>query len=387
LASWAAVMTGKGTGALATVQIYGDTAEACLRLIFTTAGNTAPDFTVGKILLGTIAQGETTIDQVTIGCEVDRCFAIHCHGNPLIVEQIMALLQSQGVTLLDADQLLAWMWSQEQSMCTPAIEARLAIPRAKTLLGTRHLYRQITGGLTQALIDWQAVESLAAIRQAAQEVWSTYAASRRIIFGCHLALIGPPNSGKSTLLNSLAGQQKAIVTDIRGTTRDWIEAPCHLGSLYVTLIDTAGLDPSLTDHRLDQQSQNRTVAVLPLADLVLLVLDVTLDASQINQTMLTCIQGKPVITVLNKNDREAVLAANQLPSALGHTVSISAQQQIGIDPLIESIHTILGVHDMEVGTPMCFTERQHQLLGQLNTAPTMDAAQGRIKELLWGQVD
>ena len=151
MASWAAVMTGKGTGALATVQIYGDSAEAILRLIFTTAGNTVPDFTVGKILLGTIARGETTIDQVTIGCEADRCFAVHCHGNPLIVEQIMALLQSQGVTLLGAGQLLARIWHREQSLCTPAIEAKLGELEERPAPGVFEAWREFVTALCARL--------------------------------------------------------------------------------------------------------------------------------------------------------------------------------------------------------------------------------------------
>jgi len=102
---FAAVMTGKGTAAISTIQVFGDAAEAITKKLFKPTGSKPAEFKTGKVLLGAIIDParQETIDQVTIGCEGPESIAIHCHGNPLIVEMIMQLLQRNGATLLTAE--------------------------------------------------------------------------------------------------------------------------------------------------------------------------------------------------------------------------------------------------------------------------------------------
>ena len=140
---FAAVMTGKGTGAIATIQLYGDSAADILKQIFTLQGQKPAEFSTGKILLGTIAAGSETIDQVTIGCEDNNTYAINCHGNPLIVERLMQLLRQQGVELLTAEQLLCKTSAENNTI---ALEARLTLPKIKTFEGTRIILNQIDSG-------------------------------------------------------------------------------------------------------------------------------------------------------------------------------------------------------------------------------------------------
>jgi tRNA U34 5-carboxymethylaminomethyl modifying GTPase MnmE/TrmE len=106
MTAFAAVMTDKGTGAISTIQVFGDTAETIVKKIFKPVGKEQPVLRPGKVLLGTIVDARETIDHVTIGWEGPVTFAINCHGNPLIVEMIMLLLRRQGVKLLTSDQLL-----------------------------------------------------------------------------------------------------------------------------------------------------------------------------------------------------------------------------------------------------------------------------------------
>ncbi|GAI01898.1 unnamed protein product, partial [marine sediment metagenome] len=103
---FAAVMTGKGTGAISSVQVFGDSAEAVIKKIFKPAGKKPPTFEPCVICLGTISDGAETIDQVAIACEGPANFAINCHGNPLIVASLMQLLQRHGAALLTTEELL-----------------------------------------------------------------------------------------------------------------------------------------------------------------------------------------------------------------------------------------------------------------------------------------
>ena len=133
-------MTGKGTGAISTVQIFGDSSEAIVKKIFKPAGTKTVEFKTGEILLGKILDGDETIDQVTIGCEGQNCFAIHCHGNPLIVTDIMKMLQRCGSVLLTTEQLLIKILSSQKAVNTIAIEARLKQLKSKTIEGTKLMW-------------------------------------------------------------------------------------------------------------------------------------------------------------------------------------------------------------------------------------------------------
>ena len=238
MSAFAAVTTGKGTGAIATVQLFGDSAKAIIKKIFKSVKAKPPTFKTGKILLGTISDGAETIDQVTIGCEGPGNFAINCHGNPLIVACLMQLLQRYGATLLTAEELLTKIFSMEKPGSTIALEAKLTQLQAKTIQGTKIIVNQVDAGLTKKIEEWLQsygllteninTISLEQIKADTEQILKNSKTAKLIIFGCMMVLSGPPNTGKSTLLNFLAGRQKAIVTDIKGTTRDWVSAQCRI---------------------------------------------------------------------------------------------------------------------------------------------------------------
>ncbi|GAJ06731.1 unnamed protein product, partial [marine sediment metagenome] len=198
----------------------------------------------------------------------------------------------------------------------------------------------------------------------AERILENSRTAKLIIAGCTAALIGPPNSGKSTLLNYLAGRQKAIVTDIKGTTRDWIEAVCRIESLSLRLIDTAGLDEKLPAPKdtVEKAAQKKSVQILEQAELVLLVLDNNQTNDRLDERLLGKITKKKIITVLNKCDLPAEFDTGKLPEILSNTVQISAKDGTGIENLLEKIRQICGVADFGLKTSVVFTSRQENLL-------------------------
>ena len=299
--------------------------------------------------------------------------------------------------LLTAEQLLSKILSLQKAVNTIAIEAGLARLKAKTIEGTKIIANQIDAGLSSTAERWLENINETPLNQISTEAGRKLESSQTaklIIDGCTAALIGPPNSGKSTLLNCLAGRQKAIVTDIKGTTRDWVEAVCRIESLSLRLIDTAGLDEELnaTEDAIEQAAQKKSIEILEQADLVLLVLDNSQTNDRLDKEFLTKIGRKRVLTVLNKCDLPAKFDAHKfvprvgLPEALSSPVKINAKEGAGIENLLEKVRQICGVADFDLKTPVCFTQRQNNLLQKLILTKSTQQAPSIITELLNGRL-
>jgi len=283
-----------------------------------------------------------------------------------------------GVELLTAEQMLC---KTSDDNNTIALEAKLALPKVKTLEGTKIILNQIDSGLSAVAKKWQKAAP-EQIFYEAKEILRASEIAKLIIFGCKIVLAGPPNTGKSTLFNLLAGKQKAIVTNIRGTTRDWVSAECKIGPLIVELFDTAGLDETLSDE-IDKASQQAAIDIINQADLILLVLDNNQSSGQLIKN----ISGKKVLTVLNKSDLNIGRAGLAPPNGgvnptLQDKINISAKNGTGIDQLYKTILHITGIDNFDYDKPVCFTARQEELLIRLTKADSQDNAQTIITELL-----
>ncbi len=384
---FAAVITGKGSGAIATVQVFGKGGERIIKKIFKSSSGEQPVLETGKVLLGEISDGDEVLDQVIVGCEGADSFAINCHGNPLIVAALMELLGRNNVQLITAEQLLYKIFSAQKELNSIEIEAKLAEPKAKTLEGTKIIAYQVEKGLNKVAQNWlENIEtlSLEKTKTEVETILKNSQTAKLMIYGTTIVLAGPPNTGKSTLLNYLAGRQKAIVTDIKGTTRDWVSAECRIGQLYSELIDTAGLYGGASEDELEKAIQEGSAEVLENVGLVLLVLDNSQSAEQLEDWPVEKIADKKVLTVLNKIDLPGVLDANSLPKVLSNTVQISAKFGTGIEKLADKIQEVAGISDFDFLNSVCFTTRQEQLLEELKTVKSRKQAASVITELLNG---
>jgi tRNA modification GTPase len=384
MGTWASVMTGKGVGAIATIQVFGERAHDVVRRCFRPA-RASFDPTPGRDILGSLVDGDQGLDEVVVGCEGQDLLAIHCHGNPLIVEAVMVLLERCGAAPVTAEALLTAILSAGGAD-TLQIEARLTQARARTLEGVRIVQHQASGGLRAWLLKGRTT-SLGDLKARARQIVADSAAARLLIEGCTAVLMGPTNSGKSTLFNWLSGQDRSLVSDIRGTTRDWVQAECRLGPLCLDLIDTAGLDFQLTpvpDGAVDRAAQDRTLHWAGKADLILLVLDASRPVDQIDPAVLDRAQGKPWVTVFNKSDLKRAREVGPVPAMLSRAVQISASDRTGKEALTEAVSCVCGVSDLAPATPVAFTPRQLTLVERLARSRSSRQASAAIDELLHG---
>ncbi len=376
----ACVTTAKGTAAIASILIEGPDAPAILANIFKSTTGKKSDFIPGDVRVGDITDNNQIVDHVVVACNAGDSFEICCHGNPLIVEAIMRLLATGGAQLVTAEEIVTEKFAA-QSKNAIAAESKLQQLKAATVEGVRIIAHQAHAGLAQTARNWLSGFDSLALGQIAGECKEILARSRTaklIIDGCKAVIAGPPNSGKSTLLNCLAGRQKAIVTDIAGTTRDWVSATCRMRPLLVEFVDTAGLDETLTPkNSIDYQAQKKTSDLLSHCDIILFVIDAS--KPQPIQPIQT---DKPLITVLNKSDLPTAISDENTTFDAARSVRISAKTGDGIDDLTDRIQTVLGVSGFGPLQTVCFTDRQVALLKQLAAAGNKTQAKPLITELL-----
>ncbi len=424
----ACVTTAKGTAAIASILIEGPDAPAILANIFKSNTAKKPDLKPGDVRVGDITNNNQIVDHVVIACKAGDSFEICCHGNPLIVEAIMRLLGTGGAQLVTVEEIVREKFAAE-SKNTIAAEAKLQQLKAITVEGVRIIAHQAQAGLAQTARKWlsdldsltlknsnktrlvipseadvipsEAEESAKTtprsgssysspvlsecMRQIAgecKEILARTQTAKLIIDGCKAVIAGPPNSGKSTLLNCLAGRQKAIVTDIAGTTRDWVSAACRMGPLVVEFVDTAGLDETLTaKDSIDYQARKKTSELLSECDIILFVIDAT--KPQPIQPIQT---DKPLIAILNKSDLPTAISDKNTTFDAANMVRISAKTGDGIDELTDRIQTVLGVSGLKSSVSTCFTNRQRRLVAQIAQAKSLSGAKSLIVELLIGPI-
>jgi tRNA U34 5-carboxymethylaminomethyl modifying GTPase MnmE/TrmE len=373
------VLTAKGYGAISGIALYGQGAEAILAKIFVPAGGGTAVFETGGIFHGQIVEDGQPFDEVVVGCEAEEYFVIHCHGNPILVQKVVQLLIRHGAQVETVEQMMREVHPVGNNLIER--EAYVEQLRAVTIEGVKIIQSQIGGGLSAIVKDWLDNFdrfSIEEIQERCREILTRSVVARRIIGGVKIVLAGPANSGKSTLLNTLAGGEKAIVSDIAGTTRDWVSIFIHAGPLRAEVIDTAGLGQDAVHDAVDKKAQRRTLELINQCDYVLWVTDCSIKFTNskggsdrgpaevdgrncISAIHLTAFGGchpPLIVEVWNKSD----LLSGKLSEEKSGIVRVSAKTGDGIKKLLGEIQRRLQVYDFDCTLPVAFTTRQRKLL-------------------------
>ncbi|SFL83550.1 tRNA uridine-5-carboxymethylaminomethyl(34) synthesis GTPase MnmE [Pelosinus propionicus] len=289
---------------------------------------------------------------------------IHCHGGPVPIKKILALTLEYGARLSEPGEFTKRAFLNGRLDLSQA-EAVMDIIRAKTDASLRMAVGHLSGALSdqirkmryeilrmianlEATIDFpeEDIEVLAAqdVRAAVDlllvdinHLLSTKETGRILREGLETVILGKPNVGKSSLLNALLKEKRAIVTDIPGTTRDIIEEFVNISGVPLKVVDTAGIRE--TSDIIEQMGVEKAKEFVVTADLILLLLDASLPLSSEDREVLKMLSGKKAIILVNKTDLPVLLNLDEVYTYIADTkvLKISVMEGIGLAELEQMI--------------------------------------------------
>ena len=362
----AAIATAPGQGGVAIVRLSGPEAESILLHVFRPAGRDALPLTSHLLTYGHVLEAGRVIDEcMAVLMRAPRSYTrenvaeIQLHGGGYIARQVLSCCLQCGARLAEPGEFTRRAFLNGRIDLSQA-EAVMGLIAAQGERSHRAAIRQLQGGASSfirkaadtlyniqagvaACIDYpeeiseeEAAEDLLprTLALAAElDAACDERAARILQSGLQVALCGQPNVGKSSLLNALLGEERAIVTPIPGTTRDMVTGDLLLGGSIIHLTDTAGLHA--TEDPVEQLGVLRARRAMEEADAVLAVLDVSRPLSADDRELLRTLDDKNAAIVLNKADLAPVLSAGEVTELLpgAPVITVSAEDPASLTPL------------------------------------------------------
>mgnify|MGYP003247836526 FL=1 len=202
-------------------------------------------------------------------------------------------------------------------------------------------------------------ERLIPIKQEIEKLLATADNGRVVREGVKTVILGKPNAGKSSLMNVLVGEERAIVTDVAGTTRDTLEENIRLHGISLNIIDTAGIRD--TDDIVEKIGVDKARQIADDADLIIYVVDGSRPLDENDREIMELIRGRKAIVLLNKTDLEMLVTEKELEERTGQTViPVSAKEQKGIDVLEERIRELFFSGKIDFNDEVMITNVRHK---------------------------
>ena len=376
-----------GSGAIAVIRVSGPDAISIVERIFkpATEGKKLNQQPANTIHFGTIIENETIVDEVLVSLfksphsyTGEDSLEISCHASSYIQQKILELLISQGAEPAKPGEFTQRAFLQGKMDLSQA-EAVADLIAAESEGAHRVALQQLRGGFSEKLkslrarllhfismieleLDFsdedvefadrkQLVKLVNEITSLLGELISSFQLGNVLKNGVPVAIIGRPNVGKSTLLNAILNEERAIVSEIEGTTRDSIEDTINLEGIRFRFIDTAGIRE--TADTIENLGIRRTYQKIEQSSIVLLLTEAS-DDIQIIQRSLEAIRDqmadgtKQLVVVLNKSDRIGEPELQQIRQSIQldgneHIVSISAEKRENIEGLTNLLLEIVNI--------------------------------------------
>lgn len=391
----AAIATALSNAGLSIIRISGSEAFKIIDEIYTSKSgkkilSKEPTHTIHY---GFIKDGEEVIDEVMVSVMKapatytrEDVVEINCHGGVVVTKRILQTVVKYGARIAEPGEFTKRAFLNGRIDLSQA-EAVIDIIHAKSEYALSSSLKQLKGGILERVkeirdaiiydiayieaalddpehidIDSYHDELLAHCNNVimkTQKLLDTADNGKVIREGIQTVIVGKPNAGKSSLLNVLVGEDRAIVTDIAGTTRDTLEEMIQLGGVVLNIIDTAGIRS--TEDVVEQIGVDRAKKEAKEADLILYVVDGSRDLDENDRHIMELIRNRKAIVLLNKSDLEQKVSVDQIKELTKkQVIVISAKEQQGIEELEDCVKEMFLSGNLSFNDEVYITNVRHK---------------------------
>ncbi len=422
----AAISTAQGEGGIGVIRVSGEKSiEICNGIFKSVSGKKLTEMKGYRAALGYVYKNGEKLDEVIAtvfrapnSYTGENIVELSCHGGIFITREILRTVIEAEAVPAEAGEFTKRAFLNGKLDLTEA-EAVIDIISAKSKNAARAavlakdgaLWRRIEN-IKNKLVSTAAHFSAWAdypeedIEQVSEEslnntfneclfdikkLLDTYDLGQTVKEGLDTVIAGKPNTGKSTLMNLIAGKNKSIVTDIPGTTRDIIEETVNIGNVTLRLSDTAGMRD--TEDKVEKIGVDIAKSRVQNCGLVLAVFDAGRELDDDDRKLIADVQDAPVIAIINKTDLDKKLDEKYIEDRIDKVVKISAKNGDGFELLCEMIENIAGTNNFDPSEGILANERQRTAVinaqkalteakEALNIGMTFDAITVNIEEAI-----
>ena len=391
----AAISTSTGNSGIGIIRVSGDEAIEIVDKIFKSnkEGKRLINVKSHTVNYGNIVDGDKVLDQVLVlvmknphSYTGEDTVEIDCHGGMLILKKVLDLVIKNGAKSAAPGEFTKRAFLNGRLDLSQA-EAVMDLINSQNDFALNSSIEQLKGGVSEKIkeIRSDVIYHIAFIESALDDpehisldgydneiseminkniskikkMIDTFDNGRIMKEGIKTVILGKPNAGKSSLLNRMLGEERAIVTDIEGTTRDTLEENINLNGLSLKIIDTAGIRN--TDDKVEQIGVNKAKEIAEGADLIIYVVDGSKDIDENDKEILEIIKNKKVIVLLNKTDIDRVVDIEQLNEIPKEDIiEFSAKAGLGMDELEEKIKDMFYSGEITFNDQVYITNARHK---------------------------
>ena len=384
-----AVSSGASSGAISIVRMSGENAICIADSLFVSTINTKPsEFAPRMLTLGKISTKSFDEQAMCVVFKAPKSFTgedmveFQCHGGTQIANGVMRECIAHGARIATNGEFTKRAFLNGKVSLSSA-EGMMDMINAESDAEVRAGYQLLSGNLSKLAYDAQkeltdilseievsfdypeetieyitkakVKQRLSALSQKMEEVIKTSEVGKIIKSGINVLIVGKPNVGKSSLLNFLLQRERAIVTDIAGTTRDTIEDSFMLDDIKINLIDTAGIHD--TDDKVEKIGVDKAKGLMDQADIILFLVDSSREYSAEDESIYESIQGKNYVVVKTKSDLD-----KKAEKSFDNEIEISTTTGDGIDRLKSKMLELTKISNIPADSLIITNERHKNAL-------------------------
>lgn len=390
----AAIATAPGEGGIGIIRISGEKSLQVAQSIFKSkSGKMIKDYNARTLIYGTVVDNEKVIDEVLVAYmkgpnsyTAEDVIEINCHGGFISVKKILELILSKGVRLAEAGEFTKRAFLNGRIDLSQA-EAVMDLINSKNDFALNSSIEQLKGGVSDAIKDIRKdiIYHIAFIESALDDpehisldgydeeitemlneninkiskLVNSFDNGRIMKEGIKTVILGKPNAGKSSLLNLMLGEDRAIVTDIEGTTRDTLEENINFNGLSLKIIDTAGIRD--TEDLVERIGVNKAKEIAKEGDLIIYVVDGSRELDDNDREIIKLINDKQAIILVNKSDMDTVINIDELKKDSNRDVILfSAKNGEGMEQLEEEIRNMFYSGKVTYNDQVYITNARHK---------------------------